>query len=99
MGKLVGGYAWLWFIRIRPKYRNDVGILEHEKTHVRQFFRTCGLHGQLLRFRWYRLRAEVEAYREQLKHRNNVLQLATRLAVYYDLDITIKEAVELLKGY
>lgn len=26
------------FIRIRPKYINDTGLIEHEKTHVRQWY-------------------------------------------------------------
>jgi len=37
-----GGYAKAWFIRIRPKYKDDRGLLEHEKTHVRQWFFTLG---------------------------------------------------------
>lgn len=69
MAESTGGYAKAWFIRIRPKYREDVGIHEHEKVHVWQWWRTLGLHSLLyLCFKSYRLAAEVEAYREQLKH-------------------------------
>jgi hypothetical protein len=34
----VGGYARWFFIAIRPKYRDDVGIHEHELEHVRQWW-------------------------------------------------------------
>lgn len=30
-----GGKAFLWKIKILEKYRNDKGLLEHEKFHVR----------------------------------------------------------------
>lgn len=33
-----GGEACGPFIRLRPKYSNDQGLLEHEKTHVRQWY-------------------------------------------------------------
>lgn len=56
-------------ILIRPKYKDDVGLLEHEKTHVRQFFRHFMF---LYSFRYtfiksWRLKYEAEAYQEQLK--------------------------------
>ena len=30
-------------IKIRPKYKGDMGLLEHEKTHVRQWYALTGL--------------------------------------------------------
>ena len=33
-----GGLASGPLIRIRPKYKGDAGLLEHEKTHVRQWY-------------------------------------------------------------
>jgi hypothetical protein len=33
----VGGQAWMWFIKILPKYKDDKGIHAHEVEHVRQF--------------------------------------------------------------
>lgn len=38
-GDWVGGYAKMFMVRIREKYRNDKGILEHELEHVRQWYR------------------------------------------------------------
>ena len=68
-GLNVGGYSFLWFIRLRPKYINDQGILEHEKKHVEQFWRLPIISGWLYRLsKKYRLWAEVQAYREQLKY-------------------------------
>ena len=56
-------------VRIRPGYEDDRGLLEHELTHVKQWWRTLGLHSILyLCSKRYRLKAEVEAYREQLKY-------------------------------
>ena len=33
-----GGTAQGPLIKILPKYKNDVGLIEHEKTHVRQWY-------------------------------------------------------------
>lgn len=33
-----GGTAQGPFIKLLPKYQNDVGLIEHEKTHVRQWY-------------------------------------------------------------
>jgi hypothetical protein len=34
-----GGVAQAFFIRIRPKYKDDKGLYEHEYTHVKQWYR------------------------------------------------------------
>jgi hypothetical protein len=36
----MGGYAKWFYIAIRPKYRDDKGIHEHEKEHVKQWWLT-----------------------------------------------------------
>jgi len=65
-----GGFAGATkacFIRIKPEYRDDVGLLMHEKVHVAQFWRTFGFHSLLyLISKKYRLNAEIEAYKAQL---------------------------------
>lgn len=33
-----GGKAWMWKIKILERYRNDKGLLEHEKWHVRCWY-------------------------------------------------------------
>lgn len=38
-----GGTAQGPFIKILSKYKDDVGLLEHEKTHVRQWYAVLGI--------------------------------------------------------
>lgn len=86
-------------IFIRPAYMHDMGLIEHERQHVRQWLRTVGLHSILyLASKEYRLKAEVEAYREQLRHYpdDRSLVFAGFLAEKYDLEISVEEAHRLL---
>jgi hypothetical protein len=86
-------------ILIHPDYRNDLGLLAHEREHVAQWFRTLGLNSLLyLLSERYRLWSEVRAYRVQLLHSPGREALfAKYIAEDYDLDITQAEALELLK--
>jgi len=102
-----GGYAKGWFIRLRPKYREDKGILEHEKCHVRQWFFTLGSHSLLyLFFKPYRLWSEVQAYREQLDWPPALLdrpeylldKYAGFISTKYKLGITREEAKKRLEA-
>ena len=89
------------FILIRPAYRGDKGLLEHEKIHVWQWLWSAGLHGLAYRFsRCYRLAAEVAAYAEQAKHYSDDRRpvFARHIATLYDLDVTEAEALSLLRG-
>ena len=66
-----GGYSVGFFCVIRPKYRErgDEGIVQHELTHCKQFYKRFPLHGLLYRFNdTYRMNAECEAYAVQLKN-------------------------------
>ena len=100
-----GGYARAWFIRIRPRYKDDKGLLAHEMEHVKQFWRTCGFHGLFyLLSKKYKLNTEVEAYKEQLKHEPASLDperyrdmYAGFIADDYGLDVSKGEALERLK--
>ena len=88
-------------ILIRPEYRGDRGLLEHEKVHRRQWIRTLGLHSLLYLFvEDYRLTAEVEAFREQAKHYpdDRMPRFAQLLATNYRIDITVDEALDLLRS-
>lgn len=82
------------FIFIRPERKGDEGLLEHEKTHVRQFWRNPFM------FLWYvfskqaRYQYELEAYRVQLRYSPHRLYgYAVTLATKYGLDLSI-EAVK-----
>jgi len=62
-----GGINYLFLIIIRPKYRGDIGLLEHEKRHVNQFWRSFGVIPFMMLFnqKW-RLKYELECYKLQL---------------------------------
>jgi hypothetical protein len=84
------------FIFIRPEYKDDKGLLEHELVHRKQWLRTLGLHAFFyLLSKKYRFKSEVEAYKEQLKHYKTDKRrlFATLLVEKYDLDITFDEAL------
>lgn len=87
-------------IFIRPDYRDDKGLLEHEKVHRRQWLGTLSLHSLLYLFvPDYKFRAEVEAYREQLKHYpdDRSKLFAGFIANDYGLDVTEQEALDALR--
>lgn len=86
-------------IFIRPEYKDDKGLLAHEMEHVYQWCATIGLHSFFyLLSKQYRLWAEVEAYKEQLKYSpGNELRFAEFIADKYGLNVSAEEALELLK--
>lgn len=91
------GYAVGPLVLVRPG--TSAGLLAHELTHVRQFWRTGGMYGLLsiCSARW-RQRFEVGAYRAQLAVAGpgQVLHFAVALASNYGLGLTTEEAYRLL---
>jgi hypothetical protein len=94
-----------FIIRIRPEYKDDKGLEAHEKRHVKQWLQTLGLHSLLYCIPKYRLWAEVDAYKEQLKvamfrsdHQTGYFAriYAERIATKYNLNVTAVEAYKLL---
>jgi len=86
-------------ILIRPEYINDIGLLKHEKVHVRQWKESFGMFWPryLLSKRWRR-DYEVEAYKEQLKYSpNNIETFSKYLSCNYRLGISKDIARSLLK--
>lgn len=70
-----GGMTYGPVVKIRNKYKDDRGLLEHELNHVKQWYRTLGTHGIWYRLsEKYRLKCEIESYKIQ--------------ASYYDYDST-----------
>lgn len=95
------GCARSMFVFIRPKYKNDTGILAHELVHVKQFWKNPLFHGWMyLLSRHYRFNAEVEAYREQIKHYpdDRSEKFAEIISEYYKLDVSKEEALAALKA-
>ena len=65
----LSGLVIAFIILIRPSCRDNEGLLEHERVHVWQFWRTFGLHALFYLFsKSYRLEAELEAYKTQLTY-------------------------------
>ena len=81
------------FVFIRPNYKDDVGLLNHELTHVKQFWNNP-LMVLLYQFsKTYRLRYEAEAYKTQLEYAPGRLDLfAGYLVSKYNLQITLDQA-------
>lgn len=84
---------------IRPGRRDDRGLLMHERTHVKQWWRSAGLF--TLRYAWsrsFRLAAEVQAYREQARHypEDRRMVFAEMIATGYGLGVTTEQAYALL---
>jgi hypothetical protein len=86
-------------IFIRPKYKNDKGLLFHEIEHAKQFWKYGLIFFSLsyLLSKKFRLNREVEAYKVQLKHDPHAANAFARfIATKYNLDISQNEALELL---
>lgn len=99
--KRFAAYTYGFLILVRPKHKDDMPLIEHEKVHVRQFWRYFGMSGLLYMFsKKYRLKFEVEAFRRQLelvREPQSAKKLfAFYLASNYNLDITKEEALKLL---
>ncbi len=92
------GYTIGPIILIRPRCKNDAGLLAHEQVHVRQFWRTLGMGPLLSVFvPALRLQYEVEAYRKQLEFNPDAsLAFAGFIATKYGLSIAVTDALELL---
>ena len=99
--KLPNGFAGktnAFVIRILKSHKDDRGLLEHEKVHVKHFWRNP-LHGWFYRFSEdYRLKSEVEAYRVQYRYGADLNILADHLSSKYDIFISYTEAKELICG-
>ncbi len=97
-----GGVTFGPLVVLRKKYEGDAsaavtGLIEHELTHVRQFYRTCGLNGPRYLFARWRLVYEVEAYKEELRYVPEAAGVfAWCLANRYRLGITESDALKLL---
>jgi hypothetical protein len=82
------------FVFIKPSYKADEGLLQHELTHVKQFW-----HNPLFGL-WYqfskkdRLKYEAEAYKVQMKFCpvDRTELFASFLVKNYKLNITMDEA-------
>lgn len=100
----VAGQARLVAVRIRPAYRNDEGLHQHELAHVELFWLTLGLKIFLSLSKRFRIWNEARAYRVQMQYpdaRGEYLSLdaaAARLAgAYYGFGLTLEQAKGMIK--
>lgn len=87
-------------IFIRPQYRDDRGLLEHEKVHRRQWLRTLGIHSLLYLFvPEYKLASEVEAFKVQAEcyTDDRLPYFAKIISTRYNLKVTEEAALKLLR--
>jgi len=92
-------------IIIRPKYKDDKGILKHEIKHAEQYGKVF-FHGLLIMFSGeYRYKCELEAYTEQIKEYKyksvkDCSWIIDALATKYNLNIgKAKIALDIIKLY
>lgn len=99
--KRFAGYTIGPIIFIRPSHKDDIGLIEHEKIHVKQFWSHFPIFGLLYRISKYRLKFEAQAYAKQLKYytvdKTNIF--ADFLVKNYNLKITKQQAIDALKEY
>jgi hypothetical protein len=89
------------FIFMKKKFKDDIGLRKHEEVHLKQFWPSFGMFWPMyLLSKKYRLKVEVEAYKEQIKWYDDDRSelFAEYLSTKYMLDITKEEALSLLKG-
>ena len=88
-------------IKIKHKYKFDIGLLNHEKEHVKQYSNNW-FHTLKYKFnKKYRLACELEAYTKQvIEYRyTNITQvewIIKALENKYDLELTREQIREIL---
>lgn len=86
-------------IFMREEFRNNEGAIAHEKVHLRQFWRAPVIHPirYMLDAR-YRLKCEVEAYREMLKYYPDKLDEMANLLTKYGTGVSLESVRAMLTG-
>lgn len=96
------GYTVAFVILLRPSIKGNIPLLEHEKIHVNQFWRTLGLNGLFYLFsKEKRLQYELEAYKKQLEFEPNKefskQVFAKYISTNYNLNVTHEDALKLFE--
>jgi hypothetical protein len=91
-----GGWCFGPLILIRPRHKDNKGLLVHELFHSTQFWLTLGLHGIFYSLvPKYRYWSEIWAYRRQLKYSvGRETAFARAIAKHYNLDVTEEQALK-----
>lgn len=83
----IKGRSWGLWIEIQPKHKDDLGLLAHERCHVRQFFTYPFVYGLLYKFSSkFRYKFEVEAFGYSIAYGNRTKEnVRSSLASYYNI--------------
>lgn len=103
------GISYGPFVKILNERKGDTGLLEHELTHSRQFYRSAGIIGLMYKFsKKRRYKYEMEAYTVQLSYAavEDRFRLANKFAGFIadryglsvDRDKTARELIHRLVG-
>jgi len=96
---LYAGYTQGFIVFIDPAKQNDIGLLMHELTHVKQAYKGLFIiHGlKYIKNLKYRLACEIEAYKVQMTYNPEYQSTyANFIANRYGLNIDEKYAYYLL---
>ncbi len=84
-------------ILIRPQFRTDRGLLEHERVHTQQVWKYLIFQPILYHCsKKWRLRFELEAFKVQIKYGMKVERAALLLSKNYNLELSPTNATLLL---
>lgn len=85
------------FIFVKPQYRSDIALIEHELVHYREQAWITPLWAVLyLVSRKFRLAAEVRAYMRQIELGGVTQEQAAHALLSYRLGITFGKAMQVL---
>lgn len=95
------GFSYGPYVTIEKAYRSDRGLLAHELTHSRQFYRTLGLWWILYRFASLRYKYELEAYAVQLGYcdQSAADRFAGFIANRYNLTVDLADTKQDILSY
>jgi hypothetical protein len=96
--RVFAGKCFGFFIKIRPEYKNDEGLVQHELIHAKQFYCTAGLLGILRILKPIKYWTEIQAYRKQLEYSSDIVKDAIHfskfLSTRYGLNISAERALK-----
>ncbi len=98
----MAGRSYNFFVAIRKDQKGNEALLQHELVHIKQFYRTLGLHSIMYHSsRDYRLKCEIEAYKATIKakgytSKSQSLWIVESLYNDYDLNVSKDRIIELL---
>lgn len=88
-GKDLDGYTIFFFIFVKSNASKM--MIEHEKVHVKQFFKTFGLFPFLYMIPSFRYKFEVEAYRKSIELGMDPWKAAWYIITQYNIDKSLQE--------